>query len=79
MKFQVAPYALAAAVLAGTGTAMIAAPAYATTSADCSEGTSPPIAAPYSEEEIQRLQLLGDFLGANSRITANRYALGHAY
>ena len=60
---------------------MVAAPAHASTTTvdvgtDLLAGS---IAAPYSAEEIRSLQQVDDLLGANSRITANQYALGYMY
>ncbi len=72
---------IATVAAAGFSGAVIAAPAHAsvTTASGGSELQMGPAGAPYSEEEIRRLQERGDFLGASSRITANQYALGHMY
>lgn len=72
---------IATVAAAGFSGAVVAAPAHASTTtvdvgADLLAGS---IAAPYSAEEIRSLQQLDDLLGANSRITANQYALGHMY
>jgi hypothetical protein len=71
---------IATVAAAGFSGAVVAAPANASTTAgggtDLQAGVT---AAPYSEEEIRTLQQRGDFPGASSRITANRYALGHMY
>ncbi|OAE01679.1 hypothetical protein [Arthrobacter sp. OY3WO11] len=72
---------IATVAAAGFSGAVFAAPAHASPpTANGGTGLQMgSIAAPYSEEEIRRLQEFGDFLGASSRITANQYALGHMY
>lgn len=72
---------IATVAAAGFSGAVVAAPAYASkTTVDVgTDLLAGSIAAPYSTEEIRSLQQLDDLLGANSRITANQYALGHMY
>ncbi|TNB72568.1 hypothetical protein FHJ30_09700 [Arthrobacter sp. BB-1] len=72
---------IATVAAAGFSGAVVAAPAHAsTTTADVgTDLLAGSIAAPYSAEEIRSLQQLDDLLGANSRITANQYALGNMY
>ncbi|GKV72820.1 hypothetical protein NCCP2145_22010 [Pseudarthrobacter sp. NCCP-2145] len=71
--------ALAAAAVASLTTAALAAPAQAASAHGWSDTQAVAVGVPFSVEEIRRLQELGDFLGANSRITADLYASGGAY
>ena len=75
-KFALSIATVAAACLSG---AVLAMPAHAGTTMDDTGLQVATTAAPYSEEEIRSLQQDGDFAGASSRITANRYAMGHMY
>ncbi|MHC6594288.1 hypothetical protein [Arthrobacter sp. C152] len=70
---------IAFAAAASLSAALLAAPAQATAAEGWSESESAPLAAPFSDEEIQSLLQSGDVLGANSRIAANRFASGNAY
>jgi hypothetical protein len=72
--------ALAMAAAASLSTAVLAAgPAQAVSAHGWVDSQAVSIVLPFTAAEISALQELGDFLGANSRITADRYASGNAY
>ena len=72
--------ALAMAAAASLSTAVLAAaPAQAVSAHGWVDSQAVSVVLPFSVEEIRSLQEVGDFLGANSRITADRYASGNAY
>jgi hypothetical protein len=68
-----------AAAAASLSTAVLSAPAQAVSAHGWIDSQAIAVVVPFSVEEIRALQELGDFLGANSRITADRYASGSAY
>ena len=75
---RAAAFALAAA--ASLSTAVLSAgPAQAVSAHGWVDSQAVSVVLPFSVEEIRSLQEVGDFLGANSRITADRYASGNAY
>ena len=69
--------AVAAAVPLSVG--MLPVPAQAATADGWDELEPVAVVAPFSQEEIRALRELGDTLGANSRVAANRFAMGYAY
>lgn len=72
--------ALAMAAAASLSTAVLAAgPAQAVSAHGWVDSQAVSVVLPFTAAEISALQELGDFLGANSRITADRYASGNAY